>query len=245
MLRPNPEPEPIDLPQTVNDAIDFCKKIQEPDGLLMLNVIYRRFGIVEFAGALQRYDEIMQYEEPVMRVFRRIADYDNPIQANDLAGVSIDKDQLTTRALYCDRFGLPYNYPGALVRAASAGDYMLTHALLAWIWIQENNYELPLPENFITELYNANAELINDDSVVTDLELEAAAFLNLAGQGHLVDSRFVERVASAQNYDGGWLLSSDTSGPSYWHASVLGLLFLLHIEYPSETYPQMLAPPSQ
>ena len=245
MLRPNPETEPIDLPQTVNDAIDFCKKIQEPDGLLMLNVIYRRFGIVEFAGALQRYDEIMQYEEPVMRVFRRIADYDNPIQANDLAGVSIDKDQLTTRALYCDRFGLPYNYPGALVRAASAGDYMLTHALLAWIWIQENNYELPLPENFITELYNANAELINDDSVVTDLELEAAAFLNLAGQGHLVDSRFVERVASAQNYDGGWLLSSDTSGPSYWHASVLGLLFLLHIEYPSETYPQMLAPPSQ
>ena len=93
-------------------------------------------------------------------------------------------------------------------------------------------------------MYNANAALINDDSVVLDLELEAAAFLCLAGQSTLVDPVFVDRVVAAQNYDGGWLFSSNNSGVSNWHPSVLALIFLLHLEHPSDSYPPMLAPES-
>jgi hypothetical protein len=37
-------------------------------------------------------------------------------------------------------------------------------------------------------LCDATAELINDEAVLTDLELEAAAFLYLAGRGELVNS---------------------------------------------------------
>jgi hypothetical protein len=131
-----------------------------------------------------------------------------------------------------------------LQQAANLGDYMLPHVLLAWIWIQENGCEVSLPDGFVENLYIANAALIGTDPVVNDLELEAAAFLCLAGQGALVDDAFVDRVIEVQNADGGWLFSSDTPSVSDWHTTILGLLLLLHVEYPADSYPPMLAPAS-
>jgi hypothetical protein len=203
--------------------------------------------IAEFADALQRYDQVLVEgwrEAALLRLFRRIADYDNPLQPGDLKAVYIDIDRLTVPALYCDRLGLSPNYTATLDEAVKSGRYLLTHSLLACIWIQENGCEVPMSDGFIEDVYNANAALIGDDPVVDDLELEAAAFLYLAGQGALVDHAFVERVIAVQNYDGGWLPSSDTPGESHWHATLLGLLLLLHVEYASDSYPPMLAPPS-
>ena len=235
------------LHSAVANAIDCLKDTREPYALLMLDVMYRRFGIAEFAYALQRYDQVMaEHPEqgPLLRVFRRIADYDNPIQSEDLQKVSLDMDRITVPALYCDRLGLSDNYPEKLGEAARTGGYMLTHVLLALIWIQDNGCELPLPDTFIDAIYRNTAALISNDSVVTDLELEASAFLYLAGQGALVNDAFVERVIAVQNYDGGWLYSSDKPGDSYWHATISGLLLLLHVEYPADSYPPMLAPAS-
>jgi hypothetical protein len=246
---PVPEPTPIDLQPAITNAIAFFNDSGEPNdpnALLFLDVVHRRFGISAFADALQRYDEIMAVRPdraPLMRLFRRIADYDNPLQTDDLLAVSEDIDLVTVPALYCDQLGLPNNYPSMLTRATSVGDYMLTHALLACIWIQENGCEVPMPGDFMENLYRANAGLIGDDQEVSDLELEAAAFLYLAGQGALVDHAFVERVVAVQNADGGWLRSSDTPGDSDWHTTVLGLMLLLHVEYPADSYPPMLAPP--
>jgi hypothetical protein len=238
---------PDPLQRAVANSIDFFEGSREPYALLWLDVMYRRFGIAAFADALQRYDEaLVEHPEqvPLLRVFRRIADHDNPLQSEDLEAVSVDIDRITVPALYCDRLGLPDNYLEMLDEAARSGGYLLTHVLLAWIWIQDNGYEVPLPDGFIEAMYRANAALIGDDSVVNDLELEAAAFLYLAGQGALVGDAFVERVIAVQNYDGGWLPSSDTLGDSYWHTTILGLLLLLHVEYPADLYPPMLAPAS-
>ena|GEM_PF-1549579 len=240
-----PPVAPDALQRAIANAIDFIEGSREPFVLLWLDVMHRRFGIAEFADALQRYDQVL-VEEPALDlyVFRRIADHDNPLQAEDLQALSFDVDRLTAPALYCDRLGLPADYPAMLARAVSSGGYMLTHALLAWIWIQDNGCEVPLPDDFIEDMYRANAALIGDDPVVEDLELEAAAFLYLAGQGALVDDAFVERVIALQNYDGGWLHSSDTPGDSHWHATTSALLLLLHVRYPADSYPPVLAPAS-
>ena len=236
---------PRTLQQAVTNAIDFCEDLREPDALLMLDVMHRRFGIEAFADSLQRYDKVLselpEEEIPHLRVFRRIADPDNPIRDEDWQAISPDIDFFIVPALYCDRRSLPDNYFEALSRAASKGGLQLTHTLLACIWIQENNCEGSLPEGFIGEVCLATAALINGDSVVNEVELEAAAFLNLAGQGALVDGSFVERVVAAQNGDGGWLRSSDSPENSYWHSTVLGLLLLLHEESPADSYPPMLA----
>ena len=232
------------LSSTIAKAIDFYKNIGEPDALLMGDVMYRRFGIEAFAGSLQLYDQILEEnpdEAPLIRVFRRIADHDNLLLDNDLASVLLDTDRLTVPALYCDHLGLPTDYPGQLLHGANQGGYMLTHALLASIWIQENGCEVPLSDDLVEALYIANAELINEDYVVRDLELEAAAFLYLAGQGKLVKGTFIDKIIALQNSDGGWSNTSNKPAASDWHATALALLVLLHVEYNSDSYPPMLS----
>jgi len=112
---------------------------------------------------------------------------------------------------------------------------MLTNKLLACIWIQENGHEESLPEGFLGNVYRATAALVNSDSVVNEIELEAAAFLYLAGQGAWVNETFVERVIAVQNDDGAWPRSGDIRGNSYWHSTVLGLLLLLHVKSPASS----------
>lgn len=233
-----------DLQLAVENAVDYFEGSSEPYALLWLDVIYRRFGIVEFADALKRYDQLLKEQpenaQPLYRIFRRIADHDNLLQTTDLAAVSSEVDLIAVPALYCDQLALPDDYPEMLENAVEFGDYQLTHVMLALIWVQENGCELVLPDGFIEDVYFTNAALINGDNVVTDLELEAAAFLYLSGQGELIDSAFIESVMASQNDDGGWALSSDSRGDSHWHSTILGLLFLLHVEFPSNSYPPVL-----
>jgi hypothetical protein len=237
-------PENRTLQEAVGNATNYFAETTEPYALLLLNTIYRRFGITEFANSLQKYDELL-VENPknlaLLRIFRRIADYNNPVQATDFDAVTIDVDQITVPALYSDRRPPPSDYLSKLNDAANSGGYLLTHVLLATIWLQENNCDLPISEDFKESIYHASAGLIGDDSVVTDLEIEAAALLYLAGQGTLVSDAFVQHVIAAQNYDGGWSHSSDVPVGSYWHSSALALILLLHVEFPASSYPPMLA----
>ena len=227
------------LHTAVANAIRFFEGSREPFALLWLDVMHRRFGIEEFAAALQRFDQVLT-EQPkhlrLLRVLRRMADYDNPLEIEDLEAVSHPSDRIIVSALYCDRLGLPPSFPEVLAKAVKAGTYYLPHVLLAWFWIQENGHELALPDGFVDDMYSANAAIINNDPrVVSDLKLEAAAFLYLAGQGALVDDVFVESVIVTQNDDGGWGKSRDGQGDSDWHATVLGLLLLLHVKFPADS----------
>ncbi|UCC57625.1 MAG: hypothetical protein JSW14_04385 [Candidatus Bathyarchaeum sp.] len=238
-------PAELDLSSAIGNAIDFFEGSLEPDALLWLDVMHRRFGITEFADSLQRYDEVLatrgSEQASRMRVFRRIADYNNLVRAEDLSAILKTFEYYFVYALYCDRLGLPIDYPELLEKEASRGDYYLTHVLLSLVWIQENGCELALPDGFIDEVYQANAAIINNEPmIVNDLKLEAAAFLYLAGQGALVDDSFIESVISSQNDDGSWDFSSDGQGDSAWHTTILGLLLLLHVEYPADSYPPML-----
>lgn len=230
-----------DLQNAIAKAIDFLEDEQEPYALLWLDVMHRRFGIEEFADALQRYDQLLDEQQAqwsLLNVFRRIASYDNPMPAEVLQNVVIPTDIIIiVYALYCDRLGLPYDYVEMLEGAVSEGGYYLTHVLLACIWIQENGCELALPDGFIDYIYHANAAIINSDPMtVDDLKLEAAAFLYLAGQGGLIDDSFVERVIVSQNDDGSWGEASYW----HWHSTILGLLLLSHVEFPADSYPPVL-----
>jgi len=233
------------LDHAIGNATSYLQTTNEPYALIWLNVIYRRFNISAFSNSLQQYDKAIAQsstqDQPMLRLFRRIADYNTPIQNGDLQAVQAETDKLTVPALYCNRYDLPSNYAESLSQAANSQDYMITHALLATIWMHENSYNLPMPNDFYASLYNANSALINTDEVVTDLELEAATFLCFAGQNSMVTSIFIQRVIAAQNSDGGWQSSNVSSEGSNWHSSVLGLLLLLHQKCSSASYLPMLA----
>ena len=243
------------LQQAVKNAITYLKQTQDAMGFLMLNVIYRQFGIAEFNDSLQRYDQVLASNpEPINRIFRRIADYNtSAVQPDDFNSVTDQLDRITVPALYSDRMALPDDYLSQLTDAmesgffyaehsVNSGKYLLTHALLATIWMQNNHCSLQLPEDFTSTLYQWNAALIGDGSQVDDIELEAAAFLYQAGQGNLVNPDFVQNVIAAQFTDGGWSATQDTPGNTNWHPSVLALMLLLYVEYPAASYPPMIAP---
>jgi hypothetical protein len=225
----------------VANAIAFLKSAREPHALLFMGLIHRRFGVAEFANALELYDaELPKHPEraAVLRVFRRMFAADNPIRPEDWEHVTIPTDRLLVSALYCDRLGLPESFADALARAVGQGRYAATHALLAWVWIQENRCELAVPAGFVEDLYRAVARIIDEDPTsVNDIKLEAAAFLCLAHQVHRVDLGFVRRVIAFRNPDGGWgqpVEGAGRPGESSWHSTILALMILLHVRFPAQ-----------
>jgi hypothetical protein len=227
------------LGKTVANAIAFLKGTREPHALMFISILHRRFGIEEFADALKLYDQALtQHPEraPVLRVFRRVFDANNPLQPDDWDHVTIESDRLLVSALYCDRLDLPLSFADALSRAVGQGAYAATHALLAWIWSQENGCKLALPDGFLDQMYGTVAALIDTDpTTISDLKLEAAAFLCLARQSARVDLGFVQRVVAIQNEDGGWGTPAEGAGnpdESSWHSSILALMILLHVRFP-------------
>jgi len=238
------DPTEVDIQTVIENAIDYLEVKCEPYGLLFLDAMYRRFGIPEFADAVERYDQTNTDTHPegaALRIFRRIIDRDNQYRDGDMNSLYVDIDLLTAPALYCDKFGLPEDYPDMLQNAVDTGDYLLTHALLALIWIEENGCEVDLPEGFTEQIYDDVAGIIEYYPAMTpylDLRLEAAAFLCLAGQSDLVDDEFVEYIIETQFPDGSW---DNTKTDYRWHTTVLALILLLHVENPSASYPPMLA----
>lgn len=224
----------------VANAIAFLKSAREPHALLFMGLIYRRFGIEEFANALQLYDDVLPQHParaPVLRVFRRMFDANNPILLEDWERVTIPTDRLLVSALYCDRLGLPESFAEALARAVSQGRYAATHALLAWVWIQENRCSVTAPAGFFDDMCAAVARIIDEDPTsVNDIKLEAGAFLCLAHQVQRVDLGFVRRVIAFRNPDGGWGRPVEGAGnpnESSWHSTILALIILLHVKFPS------------
>jgi hypothetical protein len=224
----------------VANAIDFLKSAREPHALMFMGLIHRRFGVKEFANALELYDaELPKHpgRAPVLRVFRRMFDANNPIQLEDWEHVKIPTDRLLVSALYCDRLGLPESFGDVLARAVSQGRYAATHALLAWVWIQENGRHVAAPAGFFEDMCRAVARIIDEDPTsVNDIKLEAAAFLCLAHQVHRVDLGFVRRVIAARNEDGGWgtpIEGAGHPGESSWHSTILALMILLHVRFPA------------
>ena len=155
-LQPNDEA----LQQAISHGIAYLRQTKEPMGLLMLNVMYRQFGIAEFNDSLQRFDQqFAANPDPISRIFRRIADYNNTAQPNDFLSVTDQLDRLTVPALYCDRITLPDDYLSQLTNSHNGGSNLLTHVLLATIWLQNNHCSLQLPEDFKSNLYQDNCPI--------------------------------------------------------------------------------------
>ena len=225
----------------VANAIDFINRTREPYALLFLDIMHRRFRVPQFADALKRYDEVLAerpHEAPRLRVLRRMADANNPLEPDDFAHVQVHTDRILVSALYCDRLGLPPDFAEALGKGVRAGGYHATHALLAWVWVQDNRCQLAVPDGFVEDMYRAVAAILDDGpAVVNDLKLEAASFLCLARQGKRVNPGFVQQVVSIQRADGGWGKPDkiDLAKPdeSSWHSTILALLLLLHVTFPA------------
>lgn len=220
--------------------------LSEPHALLFLDIVYRWFGGERYADALKRYDQTLvtrPAEANVLRLFRRLMDRGSPLDPQDLATLTTDFDPLTARALHCDRIDLGEEYVRQLFDAASKGGYSLTHAALAWAWLEENHCALNVPQGFETGLVGDMAALIDLDLPVTDLEIETAALLHALGYARRVPPAFIDHVLAAQGPEGGFRLTSASSKAPNFHTSVLAFWLLLQHACPSSTKRRMIAGP--
>ena len=239
-----PKPTPLlhapdrTMEEEIGNATQYLAQSTVPFAVITSNVLDRQFGIPQFSNSLQKYDQLIAGNpDPTMMLFRRIACYNNSVDSCDYNSLQYDVDRLTVPALYSDRWTLPDNYSEMLQAGLEGGGYLTTHTLLATFWLKENNCTVALPANFTNQLYLATAAIINNDSEVTDVEIEAAAFLYEAGQGQLVSSSFIHLVMINQNVDGGWAPASDIQpNMSDWHPTFLALMLLLNVDHSSNTY---------
>jgi hypothetical protein len=240
------------IEEAIGNATEYMAQSNEPYAILNKDMMYRQFGIPQFANSLQKYDQIIGGSpDPMLKLFRRIAAYDNIVDDSDFASVTENVDNLTVDnitipALYADRRELPPNYSAVLQAGLNGGGYLTTHTLLAMLWLNENNNTgnciVTLPADFMSSLYQATAALINNDTNPEDLELEAAALLYEAEQGQMVPSSFINAVIENQNMDGGWAPANNFNpNMSTWHPTFLALLLLLNVKHTPTSYRPWLA----
>ncbi len=200
---------------------------QEPFHYLLSDVAARRYDLPALSELYLRFEEMLDSSpRPDLRVFHRVMRHDAAVTAADLGAIPIGMDEMTSAALHCDRIPLGPGFAASLEANFFAGEYSLTHVLLALNMMDDNGCESPLGPDFEEDVAAATLALIDEDhEAVTDLEIEAAAFLAVSGRRHLVPWAFVQGVLDAQMPDGGWKVDPNDAR-SHWHASGLGVILL-------------------
>ena len=210
--------------------------LDEPRALLWLDVVNRQLGGARYADALERYDRALAGRRRNLhtyRLFRRLMDRETPLDPDDLALVENEIDFVTVRALHCDRLDLGADYVERLLEAAGGERYALTHAGLAWRWLQENGCALEVPAGFEAALVDSMAALIDRAEPVTDLEIEAAALLHALGHAERVPPTFIAQVLAAQGPGGGFRMSSARDEEPNFHTGMLAFWLLFQHACPA------------
>lgn len=91
----------------------------------------------------------------------------------------------------------------------------LTHQLFAWVLYRNMHGSTPPLEARIRHLAERVAGEARFDFRVTDMYLQRVAFLLYAGHPDLIRSRWVDRILSGQQADGGWTWAWFGWGPQF------------------------------
>lgn len=217
---------------------------EEPFHYLLSDVAARRYDLPVLSGQHLRFDEMVAgTPRPDLRVFHRVMRHDAAVTEADLAAIPVGMDEMTSAALHCDRIPPGPGFRASLEANFFAGEYNLTHVLLALNMMDDNGCESPLGPDFEDEVARATLGLIDEDHrAVTDLEIEAAVFLAVSGRRHLVPREFVGGVLDAQMPDGGWKMDPDDTR-SHWHASGLAVILLGEMLGEGEVAPWVIQGP--
>jgi hypothetical protein len=230
----------------VGAAIDFLAAVEpNPHLFLFMDMFHRRFGVGRFTGSLSRFDDLMRRSPPgaqfELRALRRMLDPNTPIDSGGRSVCVPTVDLLTCPALYCDRVPPPPAYPEMLREAIDRGRYILTHVGLVMIEARDLGCKGFVPSDVETAAIDGMTKLIAIDGHLTDLELEAATFLQYLGHGDRVPGGFPNEVLAAQRPGGGWPMdSAEPQEPAVWHPTALAAWYLMESRPVSGARPTMV-----
>ena len=229
----DPEDATARVDAAITAAIDVLAAAEpNPHLFLFMDMFHRRFGVQRFAGSLARYDDLMLRSRPgalpELRALRRMLDPDTPIDSNGRSICVPTIDVLTCPALYCDRLPPPPAYPAMLREAIEKGRYILTHVGLVMIEARDLGCKGFVPSDVEESAIDGMTKLVATDGRLTDVEIEAATFLQYLGHADGIPRGFTEEVLANQKTGGGWALDSAQEGqPASWHPTALAAWYLM------------------
>jgi len=187
-----------------------------------------------------------------LRTWRRSYDPAWVVSAADYAQLS-GFDAVTFAGVYCHQAGAEYPVDDADIQAltnyaaaGAPGGYDTTHALLALLWMIDNDCALPasfdpgLLEQIVRDVY----EIARDggSNAVTDLRVEAMAMLAAAGRHDLIQASWVDQVLNAQLGNGGWK-AAPADMEAFDHTTGLALWLLLQLAEDNKVLSGFVAQP--
>lgn len=220
-------------------------ELTSPLDVLLADVTARRFGVAALSQLWAAYQKALRATPSLeLRVYARVGDAAVRVTPAELRMLN-QFDAFTAPALYCREHPLPADYADTLTRALREGQYSVTHVLMALFWLRERSCAQPVSDALFDETLAATASLIDaDHAQITDLELEAAAFLAHVGEARQIAPGFLDGVIASQLPGGGWSAGHPMDAPS-GHSSGLGLLYLHELLFPGRTTPTINPLPRQ
>lgn len=166
------------------------------------------------------------------------------ITAADLRRIESDMSRVMLRAMYCDEEPVGETLAREIFRTAINANYydnefegyIATHMILAWQWLRELGCadELETFEDVEERFTDILVGIVQHNRVVTDLAMEAMAFLFYIGADDRVKNEWIEAVAAAQMPEGAWdrHAGADARPNPQGHTTVFALWVLLEDALP-------------
>lgn len=162
-----------------------------------------------------------------LRTWRRLHDSGYVIAQADYDSL-VGFDAVSFAGVYCHQIPLTDLYTQDLVDLNSQGAYATTHALLALLWALDNDCVMPgtYSDQILADVILNVYEIAdgNGATEISDLRVEAMAFLAGAGRHDLIQAAWIDQLLDAQLGSGAWLGDSDDTDPN---AHTTGLAFWL------------------
>ncbi len=217
------------------------------DSLVLVMMMQRMFDFDPGFSPLQWFAQL--YQEAIaandqsrlaaLDAYRRIFDSTYVPDSSVFSGLE-GVDVLTMPALYCQAVPLPENYADLFRSHVEQGGYYLTHALLAYIWIVENECAHSLPPAELEETVRLVLDLVpKTGNELDDLQIEALAFLMTAGRYDLVRADRIDALLASQREDGGWA-AHPAIDSSNGHSTASALWALLYAANFNKVYPPVI-----
>lgn len=141
-------------------------------------------------------------------------------------------EQSLISALMCKEKSVDEKFLDFLEQQINNGGYPLTHAVIALIWLRENQCLIneKRMDGMISKSINSLLELAKKEKFNTDSGIEAMAVLCYSGNYKKIKPFMVSEVLKVQKANGSWAHSPETNVTDE-HTTILALWFLLGIEY--------------
>ncbi|OFY87615.1 MAG: hypothetical protein A3F72_13545 [Bacteroidetes bacterium RIFCSPLOWO2_12_FULL_35_15] len=141
-------------------------------------------------------------------------------------------EQSLIRALLCKEKPVDEKFLDFLEAQINSGGYQLTHAVIALIWLRENQCIIneKRTKGMINTSINLLLELAKKERYNTDIGIEAMAVLCYSGNYKKIKPFMISEVLKVQKANGSWAHSPETTITDE-HTTILAFWLLLGVEY--------------